>query len=147
MRYVLLNQNYGVAEGFVPEVVESELTIEVDAGKVKINSPMTVKLVGKDETNYYSVRGGKCKVPARALKGKISVCIVYDGGVIPCTGIVAVKGEGGTITVLPDAAELTARVVRAERDISDALEALKRTEAKYDSITERLDKLFSGYHY
>lgn len=147
MRYVLLNQKYGVIWESEGEVVKGGLTLEVDSSRLDLHSPLTVKLIGKAGVFYYTVKGGKCTVPLRALDGKLTVSIIYEGGVIPCAGILAVKGEGGTITVLPDAAELTSRVMRAERDISDAIEAQKRTEAKYDSITERLDKLFSGYHY
>ena len=147
MRYVLLNQSYGVISNLEGEVVRDGLTLEVDAERLSIHSPITVKLIGNGGVFYYTLKNGKCTVPAKALDGRVSVSIVYEGGVIPCAGILVVKGEGGTITVLPDAAELTSRVIRAERDISDAIEAQKRTEAKYDSITERLDKLFSGYHY
>lgn len=146
MKYILLNQNYGAISDFEITRVSEELVIDVDGSRIKINSPMTVKLVGEG-VHYAAVEGGKCRIPVKALKGKLSVSVIYEGGVIPCTGIVAIATEGGTVTVLPDGAELTSRVIRAERDISDAIEAQKRTEAKYDSITERLDKLFSGYHY
>lgn len=147
MKYILLNQNYGAILDFEITRVVDEIVIEVEEGRVKINSPMTVKLIGDAGVFYYTLKNGKCTVPAKALDGRVSVSLVYEGGVIPCTGIVAIATEGGTVTVLPDAAELTSRVMRAERDISDAIEAQRRTEAKYDSITERLNKLFSGYHY
>ena len=148
MRYILLNQNYGAAEVYAAEVIKDGLTIEVDRSIVNVHTPFTIKIIGENGTvNYYTVNSGKCLVPSRHLKGRLSVSVIYEGGVIPCTGILAVRGEGGAVSVLPDPKDTTERLIKAERDISDALEALKRTEAKYESITEGLDKLFSGYHY
>ena len=147
MKYILLNQKYGVLDELNPFTVLDKLEITVD-NAVGFPEPMTMKLVNGDGTVFYAnIDDGRCEFGANALKGKIGVCIITTEGTIPCMGLLAIKDAEGAITLLPDASEMLARLSKAEREISSMIAAYRAVEGKYTDLKERIEKLFTQNYY
>ena len=143
MKYLLNKQGYGSLVTATPEVVTTELVLEIPEAEGD-----TVKLVtGEKESPFYArVEGGKCTFPVRALVGDIGVSVISNVRTVRCAGLIAIKSEGG-VTVVPDAREVLERLTRVERDISDSLVVHDRLEEKYKALEDKLSRLFDGYNF
>lgn len=143
MRYTLFKQKYGSPTSFGEADVTDELPIVFDYEGLK--GTLTAKIVSGGEVYYDKIIDGVATFPRAALKGKMSLSVVTENGVIPCVGLVAVD-VGNRTVVHPDPAETFDRLYRCEKDISNTIDAQQVLEGKYNAIMERLDKLFLGYN-
>lgn len=143
MRYTLFKQKYGSPTSFAKVNVTDELSIVFEREGLK--GVLTAKLVSGGKVYYDKIIDGVATFPKKALKGKMTLSVVTESGVIPCVGLVAVDAGSRTV-VYPDPSEVFDRLHRCEEDISMTVDALKALERKYNDIIARLDKLFSGYN-
>lgn len=143
MKYLLNKQGYGSLVTATPEVVTTELVLEIPEAEGD-----TVKLVtgAKESPLYARVEGGRCTFPVRALVGDIGVSVISNVRTVRCSGLIAIKSEGG-VTVVPDAREVLERLARVERDISDSLVVHDKLEEKYKALEDKLSRLFDGYNF
>lgn len=142
MKYRLNKQGYGSLMDGNKVLVLKDLTIEIDA------EGETVKLVSAAENSpyYETVKDGKCVFPRSALVGDIGISVITKQGTIPCTALVAVETQLGTV-VLPDAREILSRLERVERDISNTLVVHEELTGKYKDLEDKLSRLFDGYNF
>ena len=144
MRYTLFKQKYGSPTSFAKVNVTDELSIVFEREGLK--GVLTAKLANGGGGVFYSkIIDGVATFPREMLRGRMTLSVVTESGVIPCVGLVAVDAGSRTV-VCPDPADIFDRLYRCEQDISDTIDALKALEGKYNAIVERLDKLFSGYN-
>ena len=143
MKYLLNKQGYGSLVTASPEVVTTELVLEIPEAEGD-----TVKLVteAKESPFYARVEGGNCTFPVRALVGDIGVSVISKVRTMRWAGLIAIKSEGG-VTVVPDAREVLERLTRVERDISDSLVVHDRLEEKYKALEDKLSRLFDVYNF
>ena len=140
IRYRLQNQNYGTLYDFSPIVVDHDIMISFE----NATDGMTAKIVS-DAPYFCEIKNGVCRFKKSAFVGKIGVCVVSQGGTIPCTGLVAMK-MGDAILLIPDATEISQRVSNTEREISNLLSKQKDIYEKYADLKNRIQKLFEGYN-
>lgn len=140
IRYRLQNQNYGTLYDFSPIIVENDIMISFE----NATNGMVAKIVS-DAPYFCEIKDGVCQFKKSALVGKISVCVVSQGGTIPCTGLVAMK-RGDEILLIPDATEILQRVSNTEREISRLIRKQNDIDEKYADLKNRIQKLFEGYN-
>lgn len=146
MKYVLLNQKYGILDSLEAVKVNNRLECELEnVGGFK--EPLTVKLMRNDSVWYFKVDGGRFSFPREALLGNVAICVVTGDGIVPCLGLVCIVGDDGMVNVIPDVKDVLTRLVDTEREMSDTLQAYRQLEEKYKSLEDRLLKLFSESYY
>lgn len=145
MTYTLLKQKYGILNDLEPVDVNIGLSIEISNAD-EYGTPMTLMITVNGVTYYTSIEDGKCFVPRERLTGHVKVSVVTAAGTFPCTSLVGVENEKGTITVLPDQTEVIERLNKLEYKLSDMIVAYTEMKTKYEDILTRLNNLFKGYN-
>ena len=139
--YTILKQGIGVIDSPMPEETKDKLLV-----KIRDAEGEAVKLVGEDRISYAKVHNNLAAFERSDLKGKINLSLVRASGVVPLGGFICVPGEESTL-LYQDAETMLDRLARVERDISEAHTMYNAMMAKYDDITKRLDRLFTGYDF
>jgi hypothetical protein len=146
IKYILLNQKYGILGSLEAVKVTDKLEIEIE-NTGEYREPLMMKLVKGDAVFYSKVENGRCFFSRDALDGNFDVCVISGDGTITCMGLACIPCADGTVTVLPDVKDVLTRLVEAEMGISDTLATTRELASKYNSLEDRLNKLFSGNYY
>jgi hypothetical protein len=146
IKYILLNQKCGILDSLEAVKVTDKLEIEIE-NTGGYREPLITKLVKGDAVFYANVENGRCFFSRDALDGDFDVCVISGDGTVPCLGLTFIACTDGTVTVLPDVKDVLARLMDAEKALSDTLAATRELASKYNSLEDRLNKLFSGNYY